>query len=171
MNIIFIKTWSEIPAYFTGIAIYPNGAKQWLKEGKFHRHDGPAMEWLDGSKEWWVEGKLHKENSPACEYVDGHKEWWVRDKRHRLDGPAIEYVNGSKEWWVEGKQHREDGPAVEYVDGMKRWRLEGKHYLQINLKDYVVLDHDKGEYGLMWYRLLGKDKIIKCPDIPGLITK
>lgn len=125
MNIIFIKTWSEIPAYFTGIAIYPNGAKQWLNERKFHRLDGPAMEWLDGHKEWWVEGKCH-----------------------RLDGPAVEQSNGFKHWY-----------------------LEDQHYPKISLEDYVVLDHDKGKYELMWYKLLDEDKIFEYPDIPGLIEK
>ena len=82
-----------------------------------------------------------------------------------------EYPNGTKRWYKEGNLHREDGPAIEYSFGTKEWWLEGKLYYDINLKDQFVLGYDKGKYGLMWYRLLGKDKIIKCPDIPGLITK
>ena len=35
-------------------------AEKWYKNGKYHREDGPAIEWADGSKEWWVNGELKK---------------------------------------------------------------------------------------------------------------
>lgn len=76
-----------------------------------------------------------------------------------------------KFWFKEGKCHREDGPAVEWTDGSKSWYLEDKLYFPKNLNNFIVLGYDKGKRGLMWYRLLGKDKLIECPDIPGLITK
>lgn len=67
-------------------------------------------------------------------------------------------------WYKEGNHHREDGIT-------KQWWLEDENYKQINLKDYIVLDHYQGKHNLMWYKLLDKDKIIDHPDIPGLITK
>lgn len=76
-----------------------------------------------------------------------------------------------KFWYKNGKYHREDGPAVEYSDGYKMWFLEDKRYMPKNLNNFIVLDYDKGKYDLIWYRLLGKDKILEYPDIPGLITK
>ena len=82
----------------------------------------------------------------------------------------IEDENGSY-WYKYGDYHREDGPAKEFLDGHKNWILEGKHYTQININDYVVLDYYQGKFGLMWYKLLGKDKVLEYPDIPGLITK
>jgi len=104
-------------------------------------------------------------------YKEGDKHWYREGKRHREDGPALEYSSGTKFWYINGDLHREDGPACEYSDGQKLWLLKGREYFKINLNNYIVLDYDKGEYGLMWYRLLGKDEIVECPDIPGLITK
>lgn len=82
-----------------------------------------------------------------------------------------ELANGTKYWYKEGLLHREDGPAIEWSDGGKAWYLEGKLYYDINLKNFVVLDYDKGKYGIMWYKLLDKNDIFEYPDIPGLFKK
>jgi hypothetical protein len=84
---------------------------------------------------------------------------------------VVEFPRRTKWWFKEGKEHREDGPAREYIDGDKEWWLEGKFYYLKNIRDYVVLDSYQGKYGIMWYKLLKKDKIVDYPDIPGLITK
>ena len=34
-----------------------DGTKYWSLNDKFHREDGPAIEWTDGEKEWWFNGK------------------------------------------------------------------------------------------------------------------
>ena len=34
----------------------------------------------NGDKAWWLNGKLHREDGPAREYVNGHKEWWLNSK-------------------------------------------------------------------------------------------
>jgi hypothetical protein len=34
-----------------------DGSKSWWLNGKLHRLDGPAIEWVDGSEAWWVNGK------------------------------------------------------------------------------------------------------------------
>jgi hypothetical protein len=105
---------------------------RWYNDkGKFHRLDGPAIEYANGAKVWYVNGKQHRLDGPAIEYVDGHKSWFVDGKRHRLDGPAIEYAGGSKSWYVDGKKMTEkefneytkpkpscEGKVVE-VDGKK----------------------------------------------------
>jgi hypothetical protein len=97
-----------------------------LKDGKCHRTDGPACEWMSGTKEWLVDGKLHRTDGPAREWVSGGKEWWIEDKRHRTDGPAVEWASGGREWWVDGKRHRTDGPAIAGADGSKAWYIDGK---------------------------------------------
>ena len=79
--------------------------------------------------------------------------------------------DGSKSWYKDGKRHQLNGPAKIWANGHKEWWVEGKEFKQINLKDYVVLDYYKGDYDLMWYKILGKNKIFEYPDIPGLITK
>jgi hypothetical protein len=37
---------------------YQDGTKHWIDAwGKFHRDDGPALEYADGDKSWWQHGK------------------------------------------------------------------------------------------------------------------
>jgi hypothetical protein len=86
------------------VRIYPNGDKYWYLNGKYHREDGPAIEWSNGDKSWYLMGKLHREDGPAFEGSNGHKEWYLMGKLHREDGPAFEGSNGHKEWWLMGKQ-------------------------------------------------------------------
>jgi hypothetical protein len=99
------------------------------------------------------------------------KFWFKEGKYHREDGPAIELINGEKYWYKNGLYHREDGPAVEWRGEYKFWYLEGIYFNEINLNNHVILNHFQGEYGLMWYKLLDKDRIFEYPDIPGLIIK
>lgn len=56
MKTIKVKRWREIPENFTGIAELPSGTKEWYKDGKRHREDGPAVEWESGYKEWYLQG-------------------------------------------------------------------------------------------------------------------
>ena len=87
------------------------GTKRWWSNDKYHREDGPAIEYTDGSKEWYLNGKLHRINAPATEYINGNKEWYLNGKLHRVDGPAIE--SDDKKWYLYGELHRVDGPAIE----------------------------------------------------------
>ena len=38
--------------------IYPNGTKKWIVNNKFHRTDGPAIEWYGGIVQWWINDEL-----------------------------------------------------------------------------------------------------------------
>jgi hypothetical protein len=114
---------------------------------------------------------IPKNFTGIIEWLDGSKDWFKEGKRHREDGPARECLSGYKEWIKEGEFHRIDGPAIEYTDGSGEWYLDGLYYHPIILKNYVVLGYDKGKYGIMWYKLLGKNKIFEYPDIPGLVEK
>ena len=84
-----------------------------------------------GDKYWYLDGKLHREDGPAVEYVNGDKPWYLNGERHREDGPAIEYDDGSNLWYLNGKklteeEHRNqtsnksscEGKIVE-IDGVK----------------------------------------------------
>ena len=53
---------------------------EWFQNGKCHRLDGPAIEWVDGSKYWFQNGKYHRLDGPAIEWVDGSKEWFIEDE-------------------------------------------------------------------------------------------
>jgi hypothetical protein len=63
------------------VKVNTNGIKFWYLNGKFHREDGPAIEWSDGTKSWWLNGNRHREDGPAFECSDGYKAWWLNDKR------------------------------------------------------------------------------------------
>jgi len=56
-----------------------------------------------GNKMWYLNGKLHREDGPAVEWVTGGKQWWLNGKLHREDGPAVERANGDKDWWFNGR--------------------------------------------------------------------
>jgi len=107
------------------------GTKRYCLDEKYHREDGPAIEWSDGYKVWYLNGNRHREDGPAIEYADGGKEWWVNGERHREDGPAVELANGDKEWWVNGERHREDGPAIAFNSGYKVWWIDGKRLTEV----------------------------------------
>ncbi len=57
-----------------------------------------------GNKCWYLNGKYHRTDGPAIEYRNGTKCWYLNDKRHRTDGPAIEYYNGYKFWYLNGNE-------------------------------------------------------------------
>lgn len=94
--------------------------KQWLKDGKRHRLDGPALE-SKTRQEWHVNGNLHREDGPAIinhHFYEGEDtpaitfyEYYIDGNLHREDGPAIEDTKGNFQYYKNGLRHREDGPA------------------------------------------------------------
>ena len=57
---------------------------------------------------WYnLEGKYHRENGPAIEWADGRKYWYINGEPHRTDGPALEYADGTKSWYINGKEYSE----------------------------------------------------------------
>jgi len=89
------------------VKVDDNGTRCWWLNGKWHREDGPAIEFADGNRYWYLNGQLHREDGPACEYANGSREWWLNGKCHREDGPAIEYTNGSRQWYLNGEKYTE----------------------------------------------------------------
>ena len=78
-----------------------NGTVRWrLPDGKLHRTDGPAVEYVHGTKAWYLNGELHRIDGPAIERANGYKAWFLNGELHRTDGPAIEDADGSKSWWL-----------------------------------------------------------------------
>ncbi len=85
------------------VEINQEGNKYWKnKDGKLHRLDGPAVEWLNGYKAWYENGVLHRLDGPAIIGKYGEKKWYRNGGLHRLDGPAVVFNNGYKEWWKNG---------------------------------------------------------------------
>ena len=57
------------------------GTKKWYLNEKYHREDGPAVEYTSGTKYWYINGKLHREDGPAFEWTCGRKEWFLHGKK------------------------------------------------------------------------------------------
>ena len=55
-----------------------------------------------GTRRWWLNDKFHREDGPAIEYTNGRKWWYFNGKPHRENGPAVEYANGTKYWYLGG---------------------------------------------------------------------
>ena len=58
----------------------PSGTKEWYLNGKYHREDGPAIQYASGDKFWYLNGKWHREDGPAVEYESGTKYWYLNNK-------------------------------------------------------------------------------------------
>jgi len=56
---IHIRSLSDVPSKGAWLASLPNGAKCWFADGKLHRLDGPAVEWVDGTIEFYIDGKKY----------------------------------------------------------------------------------------------------------------
>ena len=39
----------------------PTYSKEWLKNGKYHREDGPAFDFVNGTKSWYLDGVQYTE--------------------------------------------------------------------------------------------------------------
>jgi len=121
------------------------GIKRWYLNGKFHRVDGPAIEYADGTKQWRQNGKFHRVDGPAIEYANGSYEWWLKGKQHRVGGPAFSAPNGAKQWYLNGKYHRVDGPAEIRANGAKRWYQNGKYH-RVDGPAIITRDGSKSWY-------------------------
>ena len=63
------------------VKVTENGSKHWFLNGRYHREDGPAIEWADGTKRWYINGEYHREDGPAVEYPDGTKSWYLNGEK------------------------------------------------------------------------------------------
>lgn len=86
------------------LTVHLDGSTEYKVDNKYHREDGPAVEWANGYKVWFLNGKKHRVGGPAFESPEGRKEWWLNDKLHRLDGPAIESPDGNL-FYIDGKKY------------------------------------------------------------------
>jgi len=69
------------------------GTKCWHWNNKFHREDGPAVEYANGGKEWYLNGKRHREDGPAIEYADGRKLENKTNNKNAFDFQNQQYNN------------------------------------------------------------------------------
>ena len=58
---------------------------------------------FDRTRVWKDEaGRFHRLDGPAVEYVDGRKIWYINGVMHRSDGPGIE-SGTSRVWYEHGR--------------------------------------------------------------------
>jgi hypothetical protein len=146
MQTIKIKTYSEVPKSYTGVAEYNNVLKNWYFNGKIY-DNGHVEELTNGTRQWFLNGQCHRE-----------------------DGPAIEWPDGSSKWFLNDKLHREDGPAVEYATGYKVWCLNGKllFCLELESQPFILLEEFVDEKGKRKIKVLTQNGIEIWPVLPGL---
>lgn len=98
---------SHIHRGMNGRFVNKDGVIFWLKDGQYHREDGPAVETSDGAIYWYIHDKLHREDGSAMITKNG-KYWLIEGQNHREDGPAVEKADGTKEWYLNGIQLTEE---------------------------------------------------------------
>lgn len=64
-----------------------HGGYVYMKAGRLHREDGPAVTWIDGTQMSYFEGKLH--GVPAVIHPDGRTEDWNHGELLRADPPPM----------------------------------------------------------------------------------
>jgi hypothetical protein len=85
VEIIHIQSWfKDVPLGFTGIVIWPDGDKSWLKNGDYCRYDGPAMKWKD-SERWFLDGEQFS-----------FEQFWERMKDTKYAPKIMAYVLGAR---------------------------------------------------------------------------
>ena len=65
------------------------GREVWVKDGEYHRTDGPAAITYMGSMYWYKDGKQHRADGPAVIHPNGEMEW-------RLNGAGFYFENWLK---------------------------------------------------------------------------
>ena len=56
-----------------------SGTKRWFQNGKFHRLDGPAVEYTNGTFAWFKCGKIHRLDGPAVLWDNGDTNWFINN--------------------------------------------------------------------------------------------
>jgi len=78
-----VESWSYgLGRKFTGCLKDKDGDVAHIKDGKFHREDGPALLMSSGSRYWHRNGKRHREDGPAFICFDGMKEWYLNGEEY-----------------------------------------------------------------------------------------
>lgn len=137
-QVVWVNLIKVIDMLKTVKSVDRDGNVRWkLLDGRLHREDGPAVEYVNGSKYWWFNGERHREDGPAVIRPGESEEWYLNDLRHREDGPAIILPGRIEEWWFEGLRHRKDGPAMIHGEYLEYW-IRGKQILVV--KDNAHLE-------------------------------
>lgn len=53
----------------------------YMKDGRFHRADGPARVWKDGEWSWWLDGDWHRYYGPTRSNMTKLGSWFIHDEK------------------------------------------------------------------------------------------
>jgi len=93
-NIDFKRYIKNNPSQIREIDFYSDGTKAWYLNRKYHREDGPAVEYANGTKYWYLNGKLHREDGPAIEWSDGLKQWYLKGELYSEEFLFLKALEG-----------------------------------------------------------------------------
>jgi hypothetical protein len=75
MLTVYVESIEEIPKVGKVLAVWPNGNRTWLLDGKLHRTNGPAIEGPNAPRCWGLNGVKMPEDQWELE-----KEYWIEQE-------------------------------------------------------------------------------------------
>jgi hypothetical protein len=93
MQIIKVNYWFDVPQNYTGIVEHADSSKCTFLNGMYHSYDDkPSFVSYNNDKYWHFEGKYHRIDGPAVEFSDGSVEYWCNNKPTTKE--ALELLQG-----------------------------------------------------------------------------
>ena len=82
-----------------------DGDEVWIKDGKYHREDGPATISPIWGKRWRQHGHFHRVDGPAIIWDDGFVEWYYNGNAYLFDEwlEANDYITDSQKVFLKLK--------------------------------------------------------------------
>lgn len=62
-----------------------NRIEYYNEKSQLHRIDGPARIWNNGDESWWINGKRHREDGPAIQYIKGGSHYYFDDVEYSFE--------------------------------------------------------------------------------------
>jgi hypothetical protein len=62
-----------------------SGDLVWVKDGHWHRLDGPALIRICGQIQWRRQGQIHRTDGPAITYSNGEVGWHIADTQYTFE--------------------------------------------------------------------------------------
>lgn len=97
--------------------IFPNGRKEWFKNGAPHREGAPALEDpANGTWAYFQNGVPHRDGDEPAVITKRSLEWFVRGVRHRTTGPAMIIFRSSRNGEIESERYFVEGRELVLAD-------------------------------------------------------
>ncbi len=125
--------------YWHDIAGIDHGCIIWMKDGRIHRNDGPAIVSAVGDHHicsagcvaryaWQYHGQFHRVGGPSNENLNSCQSWSLHGEYCRYDGPTEMYDHSIISWYQDDDLHRVDGPAIIDSNGDIMWYVHHERH-------------------------------------------